>query len=135
MTPGIPKIPVMSAVHHTTGIATPGMRFKRNIAPIPIAALMTNLSMVLNPNLNSFKTIASTTTAAMPMRMYCKTSGIRFLLFVTTMCFLSAVYAVRRAAVLAAAHEASFSQYPDGHCSFPPRLRRLCSRKSRCAAI
>ena len=25
----------------------------------------------------------------------------------------------------AAAHEAGFSQYPAGHCSFPPRLRRF----------
>ena len=27
--------------------------------------------------------------------------------------------------LFAATHEASLSQYPDGHCSFPPRLRRF----------
>ena len=35
------------------------------------------------------------------------------------------IYSRKQNHVFAATHEAGLSQYPVGHCSFPPRLRRL----------
>ena len=50
----------------------------------------------------------------------------------STFCFISLKQKVRtkllaraKTTLLAATHEAGFSQYPNGHCSLPPRLRRL----------
>ena len=63
MTPGTPKKPDTSAVHHVMGIATLGMRFKRKIAPTPMAALIAILNIVLKPTLKSFKTMTSTMIA------------------------------------------------------------------------